>query len=334
MSSWPRALVLVVAAGLLSACAVTNANGKAKAVSAPPSLTSVVRGRFVSDVELDDGDLAVAPPGKSKPRLSETTAQAMFRAADVVDGTYRFAVLGLGAVTISSGVSTQTTTPGATTTTISAATSAAASPATAPTTSSRPASTASGVTTTTVPGSTTSTGSSVTTQTAVPAAALLPRYDKRLAWIGIAWGAACPARAGRPRLATRYVAVVIDAETGHSVLAYTSGSAVACSGPVQPPSVSRPTELVSVPWHPVGPTSTAVQVTMPACGTYYGWTDVAGTSAATLQVVAQTPFDPSCGSNAPDVQIVSGVVPLGSAQARVPHAVLGPVDGLQTLPGG
>ncbi len=331
MSSWRRALVLVVAAGLLSACAVTNTKGKT--VSGAPSLTSVIRGRFVSGVELDNGDLAVAPPGKRKPRLSETIAQAMFRAADVVDGIYRFAVLGLGAVTISSRVSTQTTTPGATTTT-SAATSATANPSTGPTTSSAPGSTSSGVTTTAVPGSTTSTGSTVTPPTAPPAAALLPRYDNRLAWIGIAWGAACPARAGRPRLATRYVAVVIDAQTGHSVLAYTSGSALACSGPVQPPSISRPTELVSVPWHPVGPTSTAVQVTMPACGTYYGWTDVAGTNPASLQVVAQTPFDPSCGSNTPNVQIVSGVVPLGSAQSRVPHAVLGPVDGLQTLPGG
>jgi hypothetical protein len=155
-----------------------------------------------------------------------------------------------------------------------------------------------------------------------------------LAWVGIAWGADCPERAGAPRLATRYVAVVIDADTGRSVIAYMSRSSVACSGPVLPASVSRPNELVSVPWQPQGPTSTAVRVTLPACATYFGWTEVPSPSAASVQVVASKPFDPDCGSTATTVQTVDNVVPLGAAQSKVPHAALGPVDGLRTLPGG
>jgi hypothetical protein len=155
-----------------------------------------------------------------------------------------------------------------------------------------------------------------------------------LAWVGIAWGADCPERAGAPRLATRYVAVVIDADTGRSVIAYMSRSSVACSGPVLPASVSRPNELVSVPWQPQGPTSTAVRVTLPACATYFGWTEVPSPSAASVQVEASKPFDPDCGSTATTVQTVDNVVPLGAAQNKVPHAALGPVDGLRTLPGG
>jgi hypothetical protein len=130
------------------------------------------------------------------------------------------------------------------------------------------------------------------------------------------------------------VAIVIDARTGQSVLAYTSRSAPPCGGTIQPPSITRPTELVSVPWTPVGPASTSVRVTLPPCGTFFGWTDVTGPGPASIQVVAQKPFDPECGSSTPTVEVVDDVVPVGNAQAQVPHAVLGPVDALRTLAGG
>jgi len=226
-------------------------------------LSSVTGGHFVSRVELDSGDLVVEPAGKSKPRISAATAQALFRAADVVDGAYRFAVLGLGRVTVSPAVSTSSTTttgPGPATTTTGATGATTVVGATTSTTH---------ATTTTTPASnaTTSTGAGAETgataapsptSTTAPGAPALPLYDNRLAWVGIAWGADCPARAGTSRLATRYVAVILDAETGRSALAYTSRSAVACSGPVQAPSIARPDELVSVPWQPVGPTSDPV----------------------------------------------------------------------------
>jgi hypothetical protein len=279
----------------------------------------------VSRVELDGGDLVVVPAGKRKARVSATVAQAMFRAADVVDGAYRFAIIGLGVATISPGVSTTSTTgPGTPST--------PTSPTTRPTTTTTTTSTSGPPPTSSGSGSS-STGPNSTTSTlaAAPSAPPLPRYVNRLAWVGIAWGADCPATAGHSELATRYVAVVFDADTGHSVLSYTSRSSVACSGPVQPPTIGRPSELVSVPWQAVGPSSTGVRVTMPACSSYFGWTEVPGAGAASVEVQARAPFDPECGSTVPVVEVVGSVVPLGTVQAQVTHAPVGPIDALRTL---
>jgi hypothetical protein len=309
-----------------------------------------VKGRFVSEVDIDNGGLVVSPAGTARPSVSATVAMAMFRAADVVGGDYRFSVFGLGVVTISTQVPVSTTSvPG--TTTSSAPIPGTTSPdTTSPTTQQANATTttSSTTTTTTTPSSTTgaattttaiaagpgSTQSTTTTEVAPPTTAALPVYNGRLAWVGIAWGIRCPAGGIGPRTPTRYVAVVIDAETARSVVAYTSRSAAACDGPVVPAGVSRPDELVSVPWQPVGEASTAVHVTLPACATYYGWTDVAAAGANSVQVVARVPFDSGCGSHASTTDTVDDVVPLGKAQAQVPHAGLGPVDALRTLPGG
>ena len=106
------------------------------------------------------------------------------------------------------------------------------------------------------------------------------------------------------------------------------------TGPVLPPSISRPSELVSVPWQPVGPSSTAVRVTMPACSTYFGWTEVPGPGASSLQVVARKPFDPTVGQKATSMLVVDDVVPLGKAQTQVPMLRSAPSTGLRTLPAG
>ena len=220
----------------------------------------------------------VDPAPMTRPSVSDGVALAMFRAADIVGGDYRFSVFGLGVVTVSTQVPISTTTGPGTTTTTSAPSSGSTRPGTTTTT---PVGSTTGTATTTTaagPGSHAVDGAPTDGRTA-PRTAALPRYNGRLAWVGIAWGIRCPAGAVGPRAPTRYVAVVIDAETGRSVLAYTSRSAAACNGPVLPASVSRPDELVSVPWQPVGPASTAVHVTLPACGTYYGWTEVAAPSA-------------------------------------------------------
>jgi hypothetical protein len=73
---------------------------------------------------------------------------------------------------------------------------------------------------------------------------------------------------------------------------------------------------------------------MPACASYFGWTDVPGTTSTAVQVLAREPFDPLCGSTAPVTQVVGDVVPLVAPQARVPHAAVGPIDALRTLAGG
>jgi hypothetical protein len=97
--------------------------------------------------------------------------------------------------------------------------------------------------------------------------------------------------------------------------------------------VTEPNELVSVPWSVVGPSSTAVQIHVPPCGRYYGWTQiqVAGGGVAD-QVVVADPFDPGCGATAAVSQAIDQVVPLGSGQNQVGHAAVGPVEALQTLP--
>ncbi|MGH9029705.1 MAG: hypothetical protein ACRDV4_08845, partial [Acidimicrobiales bacterium] len=129
--------------------------------------------------------------------------------------------------------------------------------------------------------------------------------------------------------------VLIDAHSGHDVVAYTDYSTKSCAaGPVGPRFV-RPSEFLSVPWQPVGPASTAVNVTIPLCGQYVGWTELAaatGASGPSIEVVATAPFDPDCGASAPDVMAVDSVVPLGSAQQQVPHAPVRPIDELKVLP--
>jgi len=348
-----RALSVVVMVATLTSCATLSHR---RAASKLPSISSVVAARFVTRVELDNGELVVVPPGKVRAHVSASAARSMFDAADVVDGAYPFAVIGLGVVTISSELTTTTSSqPSAESTTIpstgtgtpNAGTGAGSTTTTTTTTSlpAKPATVTTGLPTTTstanpttssTAGSTASPGteaSSTTTITAPPTPTL-PGYVGRLAWVGIAWGAGCPVHAEGSRLPTRYIAVVFDAQTGHSVIAYTSRGAASCGGPIEPPSVGRPTELLSVPWQPVGPNSTAVRVTMPACSTYFGWTDVANTGSTSVQVVAKTPFDPECGATTTSTLVVDDVVPLGSAQARVLHAALGPVDGLRTLPSG
>jgi cell wall-associated NlpC family hydrolase len=307
---------LLVCAGGLAACGV--ARPRSQESPEAPSTTSVVNARFADPVDLDGGDLLVTPPPtRARVTVTESQADAMFEATDAVEGPHEFAILGLGLVTVAARVenpptTTTTTAPPASSTTPSTTVPPSTAPPPPPTTTTAP----------TQPTTTTTT---------------LPAYDKRLAWVGIVWGASesCPgSTTTRPASdgATSYVAVVIDARTGHRVIAYRSGSSP-CTGATQAPSVSEPNELLSVPWQPVGPDSTAVQIQIPPCGQYYGWTQVATTGGTqAVQVVVAVPFDPLCGTTAAQSQAVDQVVPLGSGQSLVAHAPVGPVQGLQALP--
>jgi len=89
---------------------------------------------------------------------------------------------------------------------------------------------------------------------------------------------------------------------------------------------------VSVPWQLVGPASTAVVATLPACATYYGWTELSGQDAGDVQVVARRPYEPDCSPATEHSQTVDDVVPLGGGQSQVPHAPLGPIAALHNLP--
>jgi hypothetical protein len=251
----------------------------------------------------------------------------MFEATDAVAGAHPYAILGLGLVTVATRLEEPTTT----TTTPPPSSSV-------PPTAAAPASTTSDASTTTAPAApTTATSPTTAVGAGTPPPPDLPTYRSRLAWVGIVWGpSACtgsttttPTSAG----STIYIAVVIDARTGHRVLAYRSGGSAPCTGAPEAPLVTEPNELLSVPWQAVGPASTAVQIEVPPCGHYYGWTQVpAAGGASAAQIVVAVPFDPTCGATASQSQAIDQVVPLGSSQSQVGHAPVGPVEALQALP--
>jgi hypothetical protein len=308
----PGVITALLLGGTLTACGRPGA--AAHSPSKVPSVASVSNGRFVATVLLDHGDVVVTPPPDGfQPKVPESVAWTMFRSSDSAEGPHAFAILGLASVTVvpSSGGLAGIPTPaelGTTTTT---------TPTTAPTTA-----------------PTTGTTSPTTTT-------FLPSYQRRVAWVGIAWGGllACPqstSSGGKLLPDTTEVAVMIDAVTGHDVIAYSNGADASCSGTPAASAISRSNELVSVPWQAVGPTSTAVYVTMPACAHYDGWRQVQGSGTqAAIQVVASVPFDPQCGATSAQSEEFEDVVPLGSEQQQqLAHAALGPVEALRVLPGG
>jgi hypothetical protein len=304
----PVAITALLLGWTLTGCGRSNL--VVSGSSGAPSVASVSNGRFVATVDLGHGDVIVTPPpGGFRPKVPEAVAWTMFRSSDSTEGTHAFAILGLATVTVAQGAGGL---------------------------AGLPAPSELGTTTTTPTTSTTTTPSSTTTTTIT----LLPIYQRRVAWVGVAWGGllACPQGASsEAKLVpdSSEVAVIFDATTGHDVIGYSSGADPSCSGSRAAPSVVRPNELVSVPWQPVGPTSTAVRVTMPACGQYDGWNEVQGPGTQNaIQVVASVPFDPECAGTSAQSEEFEDVVPLGPSQQQLAHAALGPVQALRVLPGG
>jgi hypothetical protein len=150
----------------------------------------------------------------------------------------------------------------------------------------------------------------------------VPGYDQTLAWVGIAVSETATCSDGTPAT----VALLIDATTGQDVMADSSNG---CPGSVG--TFSHPDELESVPWTVVGPSSTAVTVTIPACGSYVGWTTIMNRSGTPIQVQAKVPYDPKCTTPA-TAPVIDLVVPLGSTNTTVPHAPIGRIDNLDVLP--
>ncbi len=319
-----------------------------------PSIYSVGRDRFVESVQVGGTVLEITPPSKlASPLVTPAQAQAMFDAYDAFSGIYKFDLLGLGDATLeqaavrttsftlhappdaragsdlSTTTSTTTTTtkppPSTTTTTTkpppSTTTTTAPPPSTTTTAPPPPTTTPVQVTTTTAPSSTTTPSTAPTTTTTAPPPQL---YDKTLAWVGIAVAQNPGCTEGSPAT----VAVVINADTGRNVVAVETGSC----GATAPVVTTDPVELESVPWSPVGATSTAIVVNVPACGSYVGWTELTVGNKVETQVEASVPYDPQCpalGVGATQ-KVVDLVVPLGGGPS-VPHAATGPVDNLEVL---
>lgn len=268
----------LVAAGCSRDTAATTTSRAPVVTPVAPSVLSVSAGRFVDDVAVGGRTLLVSPPPrKAAPAFDLQDATASFDADRAFEGTYEFAVVGLGVATID--------------------------------------------TTTTVPSATTTPGAPATTTTTP----LLPVYDERLAWIGIAVAERATCSGGTPET----VALVMDADTGSDAEQVTSGGCSA-SSPADAPTVSLPDRLVSVPWSPVGPASTAITAEIPRCDTYVGWTNVFEGAAALIQVQASGPYD--CAVSGVRPLVVGLVVPLGTPADGGLHAPGGPVDNLDVLP--
>jgi hypothetical protein len=316
-----------------------------------PSIDSVAAGRFTQAVEVGDKTLVVSPPPKdASSAITPLRAAALFYADYSFQGIYEFDVLGLGSATLEDGQAqdtsyvrtgsdvaatttttrpppptTTTTRPPTTTTTAAPPTTTTAPPPTTTTAPPTPPPTTTPATTTpatTAPApTTTTTAPPPTTTTTSPAS---HPYKKSLAWVGIAVGEKPACAGGTPSV----IAVVIDAYTGEDeVQIQVAGG---CDGPGSP-VISRPYELESVPWAPIGQASTAITVRIPTCGVYVGWT-VLNDAAGATQVQAAVPYDPTCRSTAPDSKIINLVVPLGPSQNAVPHAGIGEINHLDVLP--
>ena len=363
--------VVLLGAGALAAC--SGIGPRHPSSPGAPSTAAVAMARYATVVDLDHGDLHVAPPPAGETSaVPETEAEAMFDAADAVQGPHAFSIFGLGIASVATEAqqtpTTTTVPPPPSTTAPTTAPSPPPNISTAPTTTAPPTTTTTvgahppaapgpsartpGAQASTVgpalassapvlvdtPPSTSLPSPSGTAPTSTVPVPVLPGYHHRLAWVGIVWGPteSCPGSTTTQPASTAtttYIAVLIDAHTGHQVLAYRSGGSSPCGGTPRIPAVTQPGELVSVAWQPVGPSSTAVQIQVPPCGRYYGWTQLPTTGTGIAdQVVVDVPFDPSCGAATPQSQVVDQVVPLGPGQKQVGHAALGPIRALQALP--
>jgi len=270
-----------------------------------PTESAVVSGSYATSVEIGRHVLEVSPPPKdADPSVSLAQAKTLFDAYQSFGGIYEFTLLGLGTATLDEEDAIQI--PATTTTTTTTTETSTTETSTTETSSDTGTS---GV----VPPVTTPTTAPPTTTTTAP-----PYYE-HLAYVGIAVGQVPDCAEGTPSV----IAMLIDADTGGDIYTVTSGGCTTDSATVD----SAPRELESVRWSPVGPASTAVNVQIPACGTYVGWTAI----GSDVEVEAAVPYDPQCGATAPTTQAINLVVPLGSTGTSPPHAALGPIDNLNVL---
>ena len=56
----------------------------------------------------------------------------------------------------------------------------------------------------------------------------------------------------------------------------------------------------------VGASNSRLSTAMPACSTYFGWTELPGQSAASIQVVARQPFDPDAPEQSAAIPLMKG----------------------------
>jgi hypothetical protein len=131
----------------------------------------------------------------------------------------------------------------------------------------------------------------------------VPHITKLAAWVGFAKSsgfAGCPeetatstsvpAASGTDLTSSGYAAVVIAAAHGSPAVAYTAPS-LFC-GSVQPATLARATEVLSVPWQALtGLENQSIQVraSLPACASFEGITSSGSAKVMTITVAAVVP---------------------------------------------
>lgn len=183
----------------------------------------------------------------------------------------------------------------------------------------------------------------------------LPRYWNRLAWVGFVGpqpAVSCPPSPTPPPGASSghqssFRVVLFDAQSGAAALTYTSGGTGPCSTTVRGPTISRASEILSLPWkalgqHPVAPASLPfppgasvptdlvdweIRYTIPRCGTQFDsgtYEFPAGTTS--LYIDTEVPIDPPARCNSARSTTVSWG-PESVTIGRVRHAPTGLASG-------
>ena len=68
-----------------------------------------------------------------------------------------------------------------------------------------------------------------------------------------------------------------------------------------------------------------MSATIPACGSYVGWTELMIGRFTAIQVEAAVPYDPQCANLAPASKVIEPRRDRsGPGQSTVPHAPIGP----------
>jgi len=144
--------------------------------------------------------------------------------------------------------------------------------------------------------------------TVPPILAAASPYQKRLAWVVVVRHpivAACPALTANRLPASAsptdydYQVFLVDAKTGTAALAYTEGGPALCGGPSRrAPSVSVPTDWVSVPWTLLGRDPdgyvAAITAELTRCDGYNPVTILDSGGQPTVAVLVQRPIGSAC----------------------------------------
>ncbi len=177
----------------------------------------------------------------------------------------------------------------------------------------------------------------------------IPRVVKLSAWVGFATVSgvsySCPAMIVRPHAPTLPhlssagdAAVVVGDADGAPAVVYKARSAPCDS--VVAPSLTRATEVFSIPWVPIGPVGgelLQVQASLPGCGDYAGNATGGSAAAMTVTLYALVPESlrgsSGCGIGHVDPETIMlgpGAIPgapppLVSPSRQILHGTIGPV---------